>query len=74
MNWINIKDKQPNVGQNIIAVGTWFGEMSGRGESEYMGIGEWKDEEYVSIDSDIYGTAIFDVTHWMPLPKYPNDN
>ena len=68
--WIRIEDEQPNVGQNVIAVGTWVGEISGRGESEYMGIGEWTGN-YVKIDSDTYSTNIMDITHWMPIPEHP---
>ena len=70
MEWINIKEQQPSEGQNVIAVGTWCGEITGMGETEYMGIGEWNYNR-VSIDSDTYSTDIVDVTHWMPLPEYP---
>jgi hypothetical protein len=70
MEWINIKDEVPRLGQNVIAVGTWDGEISGRGDNDYMGIGEWTGS-YVRIDSDTYSTDILDVTHWMPIPKHP---
>ena len=70
-NWINAKESQPRIGQNVIAVGTWYGEINGRGESDYMGIGEWRGD-YVSVDSDTYTTDIVDVTHWMPIPKHPD--
>jgi len=69
-DWIRLEDREPNDGQNVIAVGTWCGEISGRGESEYMGIGAWNGA-IVSIDSDTYSTTIIDVTHWMPLLSYP---
>lgn len=69
--WISIEDKSPETGQNVIAVGTWSGEISGEGESEYMGIGRWTGT-YVAIDSDYYSTDIVDVTHWMPVPLWPN--
>jgi len=72
MKWINAKDKTPNEGQNVIAVGTWVGEINGRGESDYMGIGTWNNG-VVYIDSDTYSTEIWDVTHWMSLPEWPND-
>lgn len=49
--WIKIEDRSPETGQNVIAVGTWYGEISGMGESEYMGIGRWTGT-YVEIDSD----------------------
>lgn len=70
MKFINIKDSQPNEGQNVIAVGTWVGEIYGTGEKDYMGIGMWRNG-YVAIDSDQYSTHIVDVTHWMPLPAHP---
>lgn len=69
-DWINIKDEQPRSGQNIIAIGTWHGEITGYGEDDYMGIGEWNGHS-VSIDSDTYSTDIYNVTYWQPLPEYP---
>jgi hypothetical protein len=71
MKWIDIKDGEPDVGQYVIAIGTWYGEISGAGSNDYMGIGTWKSDGYVSIDSDAYSTDIVDVTHWMPLPEWP---
>jgi len=69
-NWIDINDQEPEVGQNVIAVGTWWGEITGFGDEGYMGIGEWSGIA-VNIDSDTYSTNIEDVTHWMPLPEWP---
>ena len=69
--WISVEDRLPELGQNVIAVGTWYGEICGMGESEYMGIGEWSGAGYVSIDSDTYSTDIVEVTHWMPIPEHP---
>ena len=68
--WISVKDELPKYEQNVIAIGTWYGEINGRGESEYIGIGTWQGD-LVSIDSDTYSTEIIEVTHWMPLPDYP---
>ena len=70
MKWVKIEDQEPAPNQNIIAVGTCFGEITGVGESEYMGIGRW-DGLQVHIDSDTYSTEIVEVTHWMPLPNWP---
>jgi len=70
MEWVSIKDQQPKEGQNVIAVGTWFGEITGVGETEYVGIGAWNYNR-VSIASDTYSADIVEVTHWMPLPSYP---
>lgn len=70
MKWITINDEWPKTGQNVIAVGTWDGEISGEGEDSYMGIGTWNGN-YIEIDSDTYTTSIIYVTHWMPLPEYP---
>lgn len=68
--WVSVSDRLPNNGQNVIAIGTWYGEISGRGASEYTGIGTWEGNR-VSIDSDTYSTEIIDVTHWQPLPNAP---
>lgn len=70
--WVSVKDRLPNNGQNVIAIGTWFGEINGRGESEYTGIGTWEGNR-VCIDSDTYSTEIIEVTHWQPLPAPPAD-
>jgi hypothetical protein len=71
MEWVDAKEKTPNEGQNVIAIGTWFWEINGIGKSDYMGIGTWNNGE-VHIDSDTYSTEIWDITHWMPLPEWPN--
>ncbi len=68
--WIKIEDKTPLNGSNVIAVGTWYGEINGQREDGYMGIGKWR-ETYVAIESDTYSTDIINVTHWMPLPEHP---
>ena len=70
LQWIDVKEAQPTEGQNVIAVGTWVGEINGVGEDDYMGIGKWKGD-YVDIDSDTYSTWITNVTHWMALPRHP---
>jgi hypothetical protein len=70
--WINIKEESPGNGQGVIAIGTWVGEINGRGERDYMGIGTWE-SGVVYIDSDTYSTEIWDVTHWMPLPEWPEN-
>ena len=69
-DWIKIEDAQPNDGQNVIACGTWYGEINGEGDEDYMGIGEWCDD-HVEVDSDAYFVLITKVTHWMPLPEHP---
>lgn len=69
--WTDIDISEPKIGQNVIAVGTWVGEINNEGEDGYMGIGAWTGN-YVEIDSDTYYTWIINVTHWAPLPEYPN--
>ena len=70
MKWHDINKSQPKVGQNVIAVGTWEGEVYGRGDDGYMGIGTWTGN-HVDIDADTYYVWITDVTHWQPLPGWP---
>ena len=69
--WFNIHDLLPAVGSEVIAIGTWRGEICGDGSRDFMGMGEWMGNE-VSLPSDTYGTFVTDVTHWMPAPKPPN--
>ena len=69
MKWIKIEDEQPIIGRDVIAVGTWWGDAEGVGDSEYMGIGVW-DGDCVNIDSGIY---IQLVTRWMYIPSHPKD-
>jgi hypothetical protein len=70
MEWIKIEDAKPEEGKNVIAVGTWCGEISGRGDSDYMGIGTWS-KNHVDVDADAYYLWIVDVTHWMYIPAHP---
>ena len=72
MKWIKIEDEQPIIGRDVIAVGTWWGEINGDGEDEYMGLGEWRGE-HVEIDADTYVTQIINITHWMYIPSHPKD-
>ena len=77
--WVSIKESKPVYGSNIIAVGTYFGELGGEGENDYMGIGLFSDGDgspffggdYVMIDTEGYFLAIKNITHWMPLPPHP---
>ena len=69
--WIKIEEREPAPAQNVIAVGTWCGEINGECETEYMGIGSYSGCGSVSIDSDTYSTSIIKVTHWMPIPSHP---
>jgi len=70
--WIKYADQKPRTGQNVIAVGTWVGEIGGTGESEYMCLGEYQGG-YVAIDSDTDTTIVKEITHWMPIPAHPED-
>ena len=70
MEFIDIKESRPEVGKNVIAVGTWYGEINGLGETEYMGLGVWNGFD-VDIASDTHTTSVTHVTHWMYIPKHP---
>ena len=72
MKWTKIEDDQPIIGRNVIAVGTWCGEINGTGEDDCMGLGVWEGAS-VMIDSDIYSTEIINITHWMYIPSHPKD-
>jgi hypothetical protein len=71
--WISIKERQPRDCQGVMAIGSWWGEIRGYGEEDYMGIGIWnEDRRAVEIDSDVYATEIHNVSHWAPLPEWPD--
>ena len=72
MKWIKIEDEEPQIGRNVIAVGTWWGEINGAGEDEYMGIGVWMGD-CVKVASGTYSTEILDISHWMYIPSHPED-
>ena len=59
MDWINVKDKLPEKGERVIFTnGIFVGEG-------YLNVnGKWR--RYMDVP---YNVDIFNVTHWMPMPK-----
>jgi len=70
IDWTNIEDGKPEEGRNVIAVGQWYGEIHGHGETDYMGLGEWRGDS-VHIASDAYSTQIINITKWVYIPEHP---
>jgi len=68
--WISVEDRLPELGQGILAVGEYEGEIYGRIEGQYVGAGAWYGDR-VSMSADCYSAEIVDVTHWMPIPAPP---
>lgn len=74
MNWISVKDRLPEINTVVIAYGSVDSEK--RVEPQYYSKSKYSDEIVFSEPncgccSQIY--SLRDVTHWMPLPKDPND-
>lgn len=67
MEWISVKDKLPDVGQNVFVC-----SKNGHVQEVAYSIGKWDDllfwvdclEEFDSVSFDQF-------THWMPLPQPP---
>lgn len=65
MKWISVKVRKPKPGQDVLA---WCGRCVTavyRRQTQRITIGDWHTEDGTSI--------IFNVTHWMPLPKPPKE-
>lgn len=63
MNWISVKDKLPNNGEQVLV----FDRNKDYHISEYR-YGNWQEPYYGQDISDI-----IDATHWMPLPNEPSN-
>jgi len=64
MEWISVKDKLPNKNELVLCRVNDFGnEFTCIGEHSVTGA-FWFQFSYQSLDK---------VTHWMPLPKPPNE-
>ncbi len=72
-DWKNIDEYQPRLHQNIQAVGTWFNDSAGEGESECQMIGLYQGYEddslghMLTLDSPAKETHLINITHWKPL-------
>lgn len=72
MNWINIKDKLPPIGQNVIVYvpnGAWGPRVKALARFiRYEGAKEYYwDNHYGGNNTHVQEA----VTHWMPLPEPP---
>ncbi len=63
-------EERPVVGQSIIAVGFWYGEISGLGGLT-MALGTYAGDAAIDIDSDTYSTSVEDIIYWEPAPEWP---
>lgn len=66
MEWINVNNKTPDLNVNVLFVNI----------NEYTGITEVRSgsmNKYGWSSCDAYEDEIFNVTHWMPLPEFPNE-
>lgn len=70
MNWISVKDKLPQKGENgfpTVIVYTKVGEVA-------VGFLDCRSHEWwVLHDYDACAEFSSDVTHWMPLPEPPKE-
>lgn len=73
MEWINIKEKTPKKGEEVLV---WCERIEG---DVYYEVNEpscakvfFNTLQYSEIvDCDYYNVVAYNITHWMPLPKTP---
>ncbi len=71
--WRRIDEYQPPINQNIQAIGTWFDDDAGAGESECQMIGEYNGYEddtlghMLTLDTPTKDTHLINITHWKRL-------
>ena len=68
MNWIDIKDALPEIGQEVLV---YRGNCRGNLMNVYTYLGDdmWEDDYGYWQHADGEG-----ITHWMPLPEPPRTN
>ena len=71
MNWISVKDKLPEQGQEVLAAEYWDnGRFCGMMSLEYKD-GKFHDERLM-VHADGGDTYLsIEPTHWQPLPEPP---
>lgn len=68
MQWINMKDRKPENGQEVL----YYFDICGVNYGKYSRV--WEEDEQRFYDC-FYGSKGFlcdDVTHWMPMPEPPS--
>ena len=69
MEWISVKDRLPDHNQEIRFKGMFPFECEGFFEKTEKGFTFFHKSTDIKKIYSIYG-----ITHWMPLPKLPNEN
>lgn len=67
--WISVKDRLPNE-EEIFLV------YNGKSNDSYIELGFWNldKKRFEYYDNEDYGLEMYDITHWMPLPKPPKES
>lgn len=70
MGWINVNDKLPEKNEKVLLYATYCCMRTSSGKiNPQIYIGYMEHDECFIIDYD-YDIAV-NITHWMPLPKFP---
>lgn len=68
--WISVDDHLPDKDKyDWVLVQTWIDDVFGMPHIAELRDGKWYDTE---ADGDMESTYMIKVTHWMPLPPFPN--
>lgn len=65
MNWIKAADQKPEDDQTVFVINTKVGMLPAK--AFYMA----DIDEYISVET--LGASPLSITHWMPLPKKPEN-
>lgn len=77
MNWISVKDNIPEDKQAVLAVGRphyKYEEMACSSNIEVKYIIYDEEKKEWTISDHCCDEILLNVTHWMPLPKPPQEN
>lgn len=67
MKWISVKDRMPGLGIKVLILNEYKQQFVANCESDVPLI------LYIECNCEEEGTEALNVTHWMPLPKPPED-
>jgi hypothetical protein len=68
MNWISIKEKKPQKGEQVLVLGYLSTELDDRREHKTVGLVNWQSAKKSECSDYCYYTVAYeDITHWHPI-------
>lgn len=72
MTWINVKDRLPETQENVLVFCGKSMRVASKSISGWMLAGSYHEYDKEDEDWD-YDAVHLCVTHWMPLPEFPEN-